>query len=176
MNIADELKKNQVIITILPNNGYSKHLLKMVKYASKKYKTSVYVSLNKIYNALRKSFLSHKINPNKFFYIDGITKRIIPNVENVENCVFIDSSASLTQLSLTLISILEEKDIDLIIFDSLSTLLINNDLDKVERFTQFIVNKIRDTNTKAIFTVLEGDTEKGLIKRLGMFVDKIVKE
>ena len=60
------------------------------------------------------------------------------------------------------------------LFDSLSTLLIYNNKETVTKFTRTIIGKLKKAGMGGIFTALKGDTEKGLLKEMGMFVDEVV--
>lgn len=64
---------------------------------------------------------------------------------------------------------------DALLFDSLSTLLIYNKKDAVSKFIQSMINKLRTNNMTVVFTALKGDTEKGLLKEVGLFVDEVVE-
>jgi len=71
--------------------------------------------------------------------------------------------------------ILESGQIDGLLFDSLSTLLIYNKGETVSKFVHSVINKVKETGATAVFTALEGDTETKLLKEVGMFVDKVAK-
>jgi len=171
MDIIKEIGSSQAIILVLPNNTYSKDILKIAKQLSDSYDKILYVSMNKLNNALKKSLEENKVDLKKFCFIDAITKTADPNIKSTPDCVFLDPSSSLTKLSIEIGKILDNRKINVLLFDSLSTLLIHQEEAKVTNFTQFTVNKIQQKNAIALFTVLKEDTEKGLIKNLGMFVD-----
>ncbi len=127
-----------------------------------------------MYGALNKTLQDHGIDTGKFFFVDGITLEAMPEAEEPDNCLFVPSAAALTDISITINQILETGQLESMLFDSLSTLLIYNKEEVVAEFVRDMVGNIRKANCVTIFTSLEGDTESALLKDLGMFVDKII--
>ena len=61
-----------------------------------------------------------------------------------------------------------------LIFDSLTNLLVYESKAPVAKFVSSLVNKIKESKTKAIFYALSVKEQESLIKESGMFVDKVI--
>lgn len=139
---------------------------------AKDYSSVFYVSLNKTYSSLVKNLESNKIDANKFFFIDTVTKPIKP-IKEADNCIFISSISAIGELSISITKILEKGKFESFIFDSLSTMLIYHDVATITKFIHNLITKLNELNCTSIFTCLEGDSNSPLIKDLGMLVDKV---
>lgn len=173
-DLKEIIKKGQIIVLIIPNEQYTTKITEIAKHFSDNYKATNYVSLNKMFGSLSNSLKEAKIDLNKFLFIDCITKSANPNAEEVSNCIYVTSSSALTELSIAMNKALSSGQIEGLLFDSLSTLLIYNKSDTVSKFVHSIINQIKAANVTAVFTALEGDTGKDLLKEIGMFVDGVV--
>lgn len=175
INLKSEMQENEIILVITPNKEYIKTTLDISKQLNYLSEGVIYVSLNKMFDTLIDNFKKNKINPNKFFFIDVITKSVQINVEEKNNCIYLDGPTALTMLSLSIDGALKTKKFRVLFFDSLSTLLVHNNAKTVIKFVQDLINKSKRNGSKAVFTVLEGDMEKGVLKDLSMFVDNVVE-
>jgi len=174
LDLNSEIKKGQIVVLIIPNEEYTQKIVDVAKYFADNYKATCYTSLNKLYDALTNSLKEVKVDISKFLFIDAITKSANPNAQEAPNSIFVSSSSALTELSIAINKALDSGQIEGFLFDSLSTLLIYNKSDVVCKFVHTIINKIKASNTTAIFTALEGDTQSALLKEIGMFVDKVI--
>jgi hypothetical protein len=57
--------------------------------------------------------------------------------------------------------------------DSLSTLLIYNNDNRVGRFSNFLINRLRSTGVDAAFIVLDSDVDKRVISIIKLLVDEV---
>ena len=80
----------------------------------------------------------------------------------------------MTELSLTISKFIKH-DFDYLIFDSLTNLLVYESKAPVAKFVASLVNKIKESKTKAVFYALSIKEQEALIKESGMFVDKIIE-
>lgn len=175
INLKKEKGNDQIVLLIIPNELYSEQVTDISKQLADNYKNICYVSLNKLYNVLLRSFEDNKIDIDRFFFIDTITKTTIPSVAATGQCTYISSPSALTELSINITKVLNTGKFDVILFDSLSTLLIYNEGSVITRFMHDLMGKIRIAECKGIFTCLEGDVDTPTIKDLGMFVDKVIR-
>lgn len=174
LNFKNEVKKGDIIILVIPNEQYTKKIVEVAKYFSDNHKAICYVSLNKLFDALISSLTKSRVNVDKFFFIDAITKSANPNAKEPKNCICVSSSSALTELIIAIDKVLGTGKFDGFLFDSISTLLIYNASGTVSRFVHSLVNKIKSSKTTAIFTSLEGDTKSSLLKEVGMYADNIL--
>ncbi len=170
-----KIKKGEIVVLVIPNTSYMSGIMKVTKQICTSNKTTVYVSLNKLYKPLTSKFESAKIDLNKFLFIDGISKSAGQEAPDAKNCLFVHSAGALTELSLNITKAINTGKFDSLVFDSLSTLLIYNKKEVVIKFVQSLVNKLRNKKITTVFAALKGDTEKGLLKEIGMFVDEVVE-
>ena len=69
---------------------------------------------------------------------------------------------------------MQEKGCDNAIFDTISTLMIYQDIGEIIKFTQNMMTKARVSNMKSVYVTLKEDSEE-LIKDLMMFVDGVIE-
>lgn len=134
--------------------------------------TLCYITLNKTYNSLKTRFKKEEIPSDKIVYIDAITKSMEP-VENTQDCYFVSSPQALTELSIVASEFLAQ-NIDFIILDSLTTLLIyQKKVDPVVKFVTKMVNTSKKENSHMIFFVLDTPEHQLLIEESSMVMDAV---
>lgn len=171
--MVEQRDETQILVLIIPNKDYQKRVTDLTKDIAKLSEKICYVSLNKPYKTLLKNFTDAGIDTTKFIFIDAITKTAeMPPV--VENCEFVSSPGALTELSLAISNTLETKGVNLIVFDSLSTMLVYEDENIVTKFVHSLMAKIRVMGCRGIFTCLKQDSDTVLLKDVNMFADKII--
>ena len=168
-----DIKEGEVIVVIIPDRTYGKDIIDLTSQLAKEYNNICYVGLNKPYNSLMKYFEDKKIDKSKFFFIDAITRHS-KSVKDLKNCIFIKSVSALTDLNIAITKKLEGRKFGILIFDSLSTMLIYHPASTVTKFAHSLIGMTRVYNCTVVFTCLEGDSKSALIKDLGMLVDKIM--
>lgn len=159
---------------LLPNKVYSEKMKEIAKTVSELSERLCYVTLNKPYKTLLKDFEKSKIDSNKFFFIDCVTKKV--KEEKVkEQVVYVSSPKALTEINIVMKKVLNAGKVNSTIFDSLSTLLVYEGSHAVVRFAHSIISMFRTLGSKGILISLEEDLHSELIKDLNMFVDKVVE-
>jgi len=171
MEINKELSQNQTILLIMSSTSYNKNIVNIVKKLSGK--NIAYVTLNKTHNSLIELFKKNKIKTEKFVFVDAISKTIKSVPDQSEGVYYVSSPGALTELSLVISKFLKH-DFDYLIFDSLTNLLVYESKAPVAKFVASLVNKIKESKTKAIFYALSVKEQEVLIKESGMFVDKVI--
>jgi archaellum biogenesis ATPase FlaH len=131
-----------------------------------------YVTLNKTYNSLKQRFSKEGFPLDHLVFIDAIT-RSMEQAENTDDCYFVSSPQSLTELSIVISEFLNQ-NIDYIIIDSLTTLLIyQKNVDPVVKFVTKLVNTAKKQNSHVIFLVLDTNEHKLLIEESSMVMDAV---
>jgi len=171
-NLKTEIEQNKILIFIVSNEGYNTKIIEIMKNAPFDKKTC-YVSLNKPYKTITSNLTSNKINTNNLIFIDAITKGGKKEEEN-KNVIFTSPPTSLTELNIIINGVLESGKIEILFFDSLSTLLIYEKPETVTKFIHSLSAKLRALNINSIFIVLKDDITPELLKNLYMFADKVV--
>lgn len=172
MNILKEFSENKTILLIMSSSEYNKEIVDVVKKINNQ--SIVYVTLNKTYDSLVELFKKKKINTDNIVFIDAISKTIKTAPDQAENVYYISSPGALTELSLAISKFIKH-NFDYLIFDSLTNLLIYESKAPVAKFVSSIVNKVKESKTKAVFYALSAKEQELLIKQCGMFVDKVIK-
>jgi hypothetical protein len=171
-NLKKEIEDNQIIVLVIPNKSYLDRLILLIKTLIKEGKI-LYISINKPYFTLMDSFQKHAISKDHFFFIDAIT-RTVKKPEPTKNVEFISGPSALTELSLNISATLKKQKFYCVLFDSLSTLLIYQNMLMVTKFAHSTISMLRTCKVKLIFTVLSGDISSDLTKDLSMFADKVI--
>ena len=174
--LAKELSKKEeyVAIAMVAAKKYQQANLEIIRYLAQRENTpGVYVTLNKPFDTLLKSFRAAKINPDLVLFIDAVTKTAAGEVEKRNNCLFIGSPENLSDLSLAMdqavLSVPGSRKF--LFFDSLNTLLMYNKPATVAKFIHFLSTKMRIWKVMGIIVSLEKESNKELINELMQFCD-----
>ena len=140
-------------------------------------KNAIYVTTNKPYEHIVNVLKKAGINPDKIFFIDCISKHIRKSIEQEpKNCLYVESPESLTTMGVAIYeSIKHFAGEKILLFDSLSTLLIYHDSKTIGQFSNFLINKMRAANVDAVIMALESDIDKDIIKQIESFADEVKK-
>jgi hypothetical protein len=171
MEIEKEFVSKQHTLLAISNGDYNAEIIDSLKQLSGK--SVCYVTLNKTHQALQEIFIKNKIDMENIVIIDAISKTIKTTQKIEDNIYFVSSPGALTELSLAINKFLDY-DFEYLIFDSLNSLLVYQKVSIVKKWVSSIINKIKESNTRAIFYTLNLDEQKDLIKETSMFVDKVV--
>lgn len=165
----------KIVLHIMDSSKYFQGVVSLLK-KDVKGKSIVYVTTNKPYKFIVNTFRKKGVNPDKIFFIDCISKHIKENIEELANCVFIESPQNLTAISIAVNESLKNmKGKKVLFFDSLSVLLIYNDSNTVGKFSNFLLNKMRTLDVETIVLALESDAGKDVIKQIESFADEVKK-
>lgn len=171
MTSTEDLFYYKSTLVLITSIEYNDVIIQVPKQLSEK--KICYITLNKTKNALIDLFNGENINTESMFFIDAITKSI-KQVENTKNCYFVSSPEALTELSIVITEVLEQK-FDYLIFDLLTTLMIYQRTEEpVIRFISNIVNRIKTFDCKCIFYILNIKKHEALIEESFMVMDKIL--
>jgi archaellum biogenesis ATPase FlaH len=175
IQISDDLLTKKILLVVIPNTSYSENIMDLAMQLNNNYARIAYISLNKLITPLKRSMQDKGIDTKKIYFIDGITKTAIPNPPEDANSIFLPAPNDLTKLGIAMTKVMQSYDPDVLIFDSLSTLLIYEDPNIVTQFVYSIINKVHAYGIKVVFTCLDGEKEKQLINNMSLIVDKIVR-
>jgi len=169
MDLKKELEKNSSIILSVPSKDYNQSVLDILKQVSGY--SIHYVTLNKTSDSLTSSINKNSIGANEICYIDGITKTAIEKTSETKGTNFLNSPDDLEGLKNSLMK--DKHNHEIIVIDSLSTLLIYKSQEIIVKFIKDLLNKVKSKNI--ILIVLQGDKEKLLVNELKGNVDKIIE-
>ena len=165
-----DLKDYILLITVDAKN-YQKATIDVIKSLVNEQNTpGVYVTLNKPYEIMQRTFTSNGIDTRLVIFIDATSGT---ETKKIENCLYIGSPEKLSDMSVAMDQAVKalpttEK---FLIFDSLNTLSIFNKPITVARFIHFLTGKMREWKIKGIIITLEKETEPALLDELTQFSD-----
>ena len=176
LNLNEILSENNITLAVIPPEKFVDKRLEILKQLDKNFNRIAYVSLNKIILPLRRELSNNDIDTNKLYFIDAVTKTAIPSPPKITNCIYVTSPNDLTKISISITKVMHNFDPDCFFFDSLSTLLIYENVTITSQFIHSFVNKINAFGTKCVLTCLEGEKEKQLIRNLSLLIDKVISD
>ena len=136
--------------------------------------TGVYITLSQDYTTLQSHLKKKGIDVSKLYFIEGNIRKN-GKTSRTGSCTSI-SSNSLTELSLVITDTMNNGKFDFLFLDSISTLLMHNNIKTTELFIQYIISKLREYDLMGIFISLKEDEESNkLIPILSQFCDKCIK-
>ncbi|MBI2564690.1 hypothetical protein HYV79_01735 [Candidatus Woesearchaeota archaeon] len=134
----------------------------------------VYVSLNTPCSTLHEQLKERKINLSNLHFIDCVSKQFENPNSNLS--VSFSNPQSLTDLSLAISSALNTKKFDFLLFDSVSTFLIYNDVNTTGKFLHYLINsQIRTLNIAGFFLYVDEKNSEALMSVTSQFSDKCIK-
>ncbi len=136
-------------------------------------KPIIYIDLIKPISSILRDLAENKINAEKIFTIDCVTKNTVGEVVRTDNILFVRSPKDLTGIGIAVSEFLQsipgEK---YIIIDSLRVLTIYNEAAVVLRFIRSVLENAPKSKTKVIVLSSKGKDEI-LIKEVSQFFSEI---
>ncbi len=171
------LKPRTVVLFISSGKSFHKTNMTILRSILKiKNYFGIYVSISKPYEILIEKLKKEKIDINRLFFIDAISKSVFDKIEVKENCIYIPSPQSLTDLAIVISRIVESmkrKENKFLFLDSLSTLLMYNKPEVVAQFVHFLVTRLRFFGLIGIIISIEKQIDEKLLYLLIEICDKV---
>jgi len=172
MDIKQEFSASQTILLIMPSSDYNKEIVEIMKKFSGK--NVAYITLNKTRDSLVELFKQNKINIDNVVFVDAISKTIKSAPDQSDGVYYVSSPGALTEIGIVISKFLRH-NFDYLVFDSLTNLLVYENKAPIGKFVSSLVNKIKESKTKAVFYALSVEEQQTMIKESGMFVDKVIE-
>lgn len=179
--IEKELKgfaNGKVLLVLVKFKDYATTSLILIKYLTEKMnKYGIYITVNRPFNNLVDILKKNGIDISKLFFIDCITKKAGGKSERKENCLFISSPSSLTDLGIAIDEAINSlKGTNKFLFvDSVSTLLLYNSAVTIAKFSHFVSGRLRVKGFDGILFSIESETDAKLINTISQFCDKTIR-
>lgn len=134
----------------------------------------VFMCLNKPHSSVKQNLDERKINTDKIFFIDCITRALGEKKEG-ENVLHVQSPADLTGLSIAVTEFLQKiPGSKFMIIDALTTFLIYNQENLVVKFVKSITEQSSKFGVKTV--ILTPEPRGGnMINKISLFFDKIIR-
>ena len=171
-NLEKELKNNQTNIILMESIEYNDLILETAKKLA--HKSVCYITLNKTYDSLLELLKKKKVNVKNIIFIDAISKTLKPTPDQIDNCYFVSSPAALTELSIVISKILKH-EFEYLIFDSITNLAIYENKNTIAKFMTALINKIKETKTRAVFYAVQSKEQEDLIKQCCTMSDNTIE-
>ncbi|MDO8627799.1 MAG: hypothetical protein Q7K42_05000 [Candidatus Diapherotrites archaeon] len=163
------------LLLVEPAN-FSRVNLELVKlFIAKPKKTGIYITSNKSASYLLHSLESQGIDSSNVFFIDAISREEGSEEVAGKNISYVDSPNDLVDLSVKIdeaFEQLKDKKEVFVIFDSVSTLLIYNGKEAVEKFVHSIVGRFQRLKVKGVLLMVKSEEHKGVTDAISQFCDK----
>lgn len=159
-------------LLILKLKDYSTAPRGLLSYFTSKKMPGVYVSINKPYADIVKTLSTP---PAQTQFVDAITALTGRGTEDSQTVTFIDSPLALVELNLAISDRLKGvvSNQKFLILDSISTLLVYNSSQAVEKFCHTVIAKNRNENVVGIFLMIESEDHRDVVETLAQFVDNV---
>ena len=174
--LAESLEglERPIVLCLVDPNRYQEAVESVLRYLTSKLHCGIYITFNKPFATLTKSFEKAGLPVEYLSFIDGITVVSSPLEEGSNT--FLGPAADLSNLCIATskaVSRLNEEKF--IVLDSLSTLLIYNDGRAVAKFAHLLTEKMRRWGTSGFLLTVELNPKRDLVPQLAPFCDKVVR-
>jgi KaiC/GvpD/RAD55 family RecA-like ATPase len=172
-----DLDRDYIVLILASARDYHRANIELLRYmVHTKRSPGVYVTINKPFSTMKKILEKENIDTRMMIFIDAITKPAGGQAEKVENCLYLGSPENLTDISVAMTeatrSIPAEQKF--VFFDSLTTLLLYNNMGTVARFAHFLTGKMRSWGVEGFLISVEKETDEAFISQLSQFCDKVI--
>ncbi len=177
-NEIKKLKSNTLVVFVISGKKYHEvNIFILKKLIQLKKFSGIYISLNRPFKNLVKYLKEKKIDTDKIFFIDCVSS-FFGEAKLAENCLFVPSPSRLTDIGIALdeaIRRMKNPSNKFLFLDSVSTLLIYNDLKVVAQFIHYLATKLRKFGVIGILMTVEKEIEERFLNFLIQISDKIIE-
>ncbi|HII14601.1 MAG: hypothetical protein QT08_C0020G0026 [archaeon GW2011_AR17] len=167
----ENLPKNAIVFVIIsPQHQQDMNIFLLKYWMDLAKRNGAYISLNRPYGNLLDTLNMAKIDPNKLFFIDCVTK----NEYDVPNCYFLKSQQNLSNLSIAVSTVMKTEKPSFVFLDSLNTVSLYNEKDAAIKFTHFLITKLRKNNIDGLIVGIQDEKNKDFITNISQFCDKVI--
>jgi hypothetical protein len=175
--IANAVSSNQSIGMIIPSNNYSDLICSLFEFMNSKPDSLwVYLAITKPFNSITDDY-SELINNQNIFFIDCISHAAGISGDK-PNCIYIESPSQLERILLEIMNTFknnDDKKNKYLIIDSISSLIIYNDIPIVTEFFTHLINRSRLSDITTLTLALEEEMDDNIRKILYLKSNKIIK-
>lgn len=169
------LPEDFICLVVTDSERYQETNLEILRYMTSDPRNCIYVTMNKPYERLVHDLSVAGIDTNQMAFIDAVTLEVGGSPKEEANCIYLDTFANLTYLSIAINRLVSQLPGDDFLFlDSLSTLLLYNKMGDVARFFHFMSGRMRMWKTKGIFISIKKEEDELLFKQIAPFCDKVI--
>ena len=167
------------LILSKPLEGKREVLDFYIKNNIKEGKMILFVLTDKNPEQVKQELLRERIFFKNLYFVDSYSQQTGEVHKDTENVKYIPGPLALNELSIAISEFSREfirKKLGyIIIFDSLSTLLIYSNAEAIARFLQILIAKIKNFNGNVLFTLEEGMHDQQTIITIEHLIDSIIE-
>ena len=169
------LEENPILLITSKEEQTGKLSPLVIKQLVEKDYFCIYVSVNKPAKTILDNLEKDKVDTSQLFFIDCISYVVDNSSKKNEDNIISIETQDLTGISLAVNEIINNvKGKKVVVFDSLSTLLIYNNLTSLEKFSHFITNKIRMEKIRGIMLDIINDNNETITSLFKQVSDKLI--
>ncbi len=175
-SITDSLEglDKPIVLALIDPIRYQDAVMTMLGYFVKRSWRGIYISLNKPFAVLSRTFEKAGIATDSLFFVDAITN--VPSVEEDSTHACLGSGIDLSNLCIGISRAVNRVGGEKFLFlDSLSTLLIYNDAKTVAKFAHLLTEKMRRWSASGSLLTVDTNAERDVVSQIAPFCDKVVK-
>ena len=169
-------KEKNIILVVSKSKDYFEKNTAVLKHLVNNLNLSgIYVTLNKGSKTIKAFLEKNKVDLSKLYFIDAASN-IGTDVPPEKNITFIKHGQyALTEISLVISTLCNTRKYDFLFFDSLSTILIYHDLTTAEKFSHYLISKLKQNYISGIILSVSEGAAKDLIPSISQFCDKTIE-
>lgn len=171
--ILESLPLGSANLLLVDVKDYSRIPHALITYFQSQKIPGVYVTVNKPFMDIAKQITPL---PSNVMFIDVITPLTGKEVENTAQVTYLDSPLALVEMNMAISEKMKGVVANqrFLILDSVSTLLVYNSPQSVEKFCHTVIAKNRSDNTIGLFILIQTDEGHSVTETLSQFVDRVI--
>jgi KaiC/GvpD/RAD55 family RecA-like ATPase len=171
-HMAEE--KNVFLFVVSPEN-YGLVCTLIADYLTRELRLEgIYITLNTGYSKATDTMKKKGIDTAKLFFVDAVSKSTGKTIKS-DNCSLVEGPQSLTELSMAIATTAASGKYSFLVMDSINVLLLYNDLKTTEKFSHYLISRMRSINMGAIILSVQDETVDKMISTVSQFCDGIVR-
>lgn len=158
---------------LLHTEEYNAEVTDIIKTRVGRTRRVCYVTLNKTALAVKQSLFHEKIEYSRYYFIDAVTPRLFSNFM-LENCTFIKDMSDMSKLVDAIITAIKMHMADLVVIDSLSTLLTYSSEKDVTAFIECINGYLDRMRVELFIIASYSDRDRPCMRQIANMTDETV--
>lgn len=173
------ISKKSTLVLSKPLEGKREFIENYARNAIKENKAILFMLTDKSPEQLKQELLKDKVFFKNVYFVDCYSQQAGLNVQKTENIKYVSGPLALNEISIAVSDFqrefLKKEQPHLIIFDSISTLLMYSNAEAIGRFLQILIAKIKNLEGDAIFTIERGMHDEKAIMTIEHLMDSIIE-
>jgi len=171
-------KKSKLVLS-KPLEGKREFIENYAKNAIKENKTLLFVLTDKNPEQLKQELLKDKIFFKNIYFVDCYSQQAGLNCQKSENVKYVSGPLALNEISIAISDFqrefLKKEMPHLIIFDSISTLLMYSNAEAIARFLQVFIAKTKNLEGEVVFTIEQGMHDEKAVVTIEHLMDSVIE-